>query len=102
MSAALTFPSPNQAVFSGALSFYTVGPLCAQIHQLTDFTQPFTVNLAQVTEADSAGILVLLALLKRAREHQQRVNFKNIPDKMKTLMRLYDLEKILPCEALDS
>ena len=102
MTAELTFPSPNLAVFSGALNFYTVTPLCQKIYALTDFTKPMVVNLADVTQADSAGILVLLALLKQAKSYHQEINFNNIPEKMKTLIRLYDLEKILPCEGTNS
>ena len=54
------------------------------------------VDLAEVTELDSALLALALAWVRDARAAQRELVFTNPPDGLQTLTRLYGVEALLP------
>jgi phospholipid transport system transporter-binding protein len=57
------------------------------------------VDLAEVTEMDSALLALSLAWLREAREAKRELTFVNPPEALQTLSRLYGVETLLPIRA---
>jgi phospholipid transport system transporter-binding protein len=55
-----------------------------------------TVDLAEVTELDSALLALLLAWLREARAAKRELALANLPQALQTLARLYGVEELLP------
>ncbi|MDR2678527.1 MAG: STAS domain-containing protein [Zoogloeaceae bacterium] len=54
-----------------------------------------TVDLAEVAEADSSGLAVLIAWQRQAKAQGGCLLFANVPDGLKALAALYDLDVAL-------
>ena len=54
------------------------------------------VDLGEVTEMDSALLALLLAWLREARARDKPVQFANLPDSLRTIARLYGVDRLLP------
>ncbi|MGH8580390.1 MAG: STAS domain-containing protein [Gammaproteobacteria bacterium] len=57
------------------------------------------LDLSGVERFDSAGLAFLVELQRRARRAGVRLNYKNIPRRMRTVASVYGLDEILPEEA---
>ena len=55
-----------------------------------------TVDLAEVSEMDSALLALLLAWLREARQHDRALAFANLPESVRTIARLYGVDRLLP------
>ncbi len=55
-----------------------------------------TVDLAEVSEMDSALLALLLAWLREARQHERALAFANLPESVRTIARLYGVDRLLP------
>ncbi len=55
-----------------------------------------TVDLAGVTELDSALLALLLAWLREAKNRGQPLAFANLPKSAETIARLYGVHSLLP------
>ena len=55
-----------------------------------------SVDLAEVTELDSALLALALAWVREARAAKRELVFTNPPDGLQTLTRLYGVEALLP------
>ena len=84
----------NSFALKGAVTFYTAPALCAELQQLLPKTESVTVELNQITQCDSASIVVLLQILRQATHNEQKIQFLNIPPKMQVLIELYDLTTV--------
>ncbi len=78
---------------------YVSGPLLLKqaavlLQQLSHFKRDTikTVDFSQANECDSTGILLMLNVQRYAK---QKINFKNIPHRLKALLALSDLIKEL-------
>jgi len=58
-----------------------------------------TVDLAEVTQMDSALLALSLAWLRGARAAKRELAFVNPPEALQTLSRLYGVETLLPIKA---
>jgi phospholipid transport system transporter-binding protein len=58
-----------------------------------------TVDLGEVAEMDSALIALLFAWLRDARARGQDLAFRNPPEALRTLARLYGVDGLLPVSA---
>jgi ABC-type transporter Mla MlaB component len=85
-----------RCILSGPLTFYTVHALCDKINNLPDNFISKEIDLSGVQEADSSAFLVLFSMMRWAESRQQQIIFVNIPVGMLALMKLYDLENIIP------
>lgn len=54
------------------------------------------VDLADVDNADSAAVAVLLAWMRRASERQQALTIVNAPESIRSLAALYGVAELLP------
>ena len=55
-----------------------------------------TVDLAEVTELDSALLALLLAWLREAKASERTLTFANLPESLRTIARLYGVDRLLP------
>ena len=55
-----------------------------------------TVDLGEVSEMDSALLALLLAWLRDARARDQRLDFTNLPESLRTIAQLYGVDRLLP------
>ena len=58
-----------------------------------------TVDLAEVSEMDSALLALLLAWLRDARAANRELAFANLPASLQTIARLYGVDGLLPVKA---
>lgn len=54
------------------------------------------VDLAEVTEMDSALLALLLAWLREAKAQRRELAFLNLPESLQTIARLYGVDGLLP------
>ena len=55
-----------------------------------------TVDLGEVSEMDSALLALLLAWLRDAKGREQAIAFANLPESLRTIARLYGVDRLLP------
>jgi phospholipid transport system transporter-binding protein len=55
-----------------------------------------TVDLSQVTDADSSAVAVLLAWVRSAQERQRAISIVNSPESVRSLAALYGVADLLP------
>jgi phospholipid transport system transporter-binding protein len=55
-----------------------------------------TVDLAEVTEMDSAALALILAWLRDAKAASRDLQFANLPPPLQTIARLYGVHSLLP------
>jgi phospholipid transport system transporter-binding protein len=55
-----------------------------------------TVDLGEVSEMDSALLALLLAWLRDAKARAQAISFANLPESLRTIARLYGVDRLLP------
>ena len=86
--------STTQSV-TGALTFETVPGLYQSSSSWFAGTGDLTIDLAQVTRADSAGLALLIEWLRRAQSANRKLRFANIPAQVQTLIRINGLQDAL-------
>lgn len=98
LDAALDFDTQGCIKVSGILNAYTVPRLIkestALFHRLQ--AQPIAVDLDNVIYSDSAGLTLLTAWLRLAKECQVTLGFKHMPEQMRTIAKVSGLEVVLP------
>ena len=80
----------------GDLVFETVGNLLPAGEALFRGHASVVVDLSGVQASDSAGIALLLEWLAGARGRGERLAFRNLPDPLRRIARLSNLEPLLP------
>ena len=55
-----------------------------------------TIDLGEVSEMDSALLALLLAWLREARQRERALVFTNLPESLRTIARLYGVDRLLP------
>lgn len=85
-------------VLSGVLSVATVPALWQQSQDILKFSKGslLTFNLEQVTQSDSSGVALLISWTRMLSQRNQKVCFVCPPSQMLAIIRVSDLEKILP------
>lgn len=91
------FASRGEGVFamSGQLTFQTV----PQFHGhagalLQDGARSVTIDMQGVTQADSAGLALMIEWLQLTRAARRELVFTNIPEQMRDLIRVNGLQKV--------
>lgn len=85
-------------VLSGFLNIYTV-PGLWQISQeilKNDKASLILFNLENVTQSDSSGVALLIAWTRMLTQRDQKIRFDALPTQMLAIIRVSELEKILP------
>lgn len=78
---------------TGELSFATVGALLTEFNQRATQTPPQVLDLCDVTRTDSAGLALLIELLKQSKETP--ITFRNMPAQMHSLATVSGVQELL-------
>jgi phospholipid transport system transporter-binding protein len=81
---------------SGVLDLDSAPELLTAIEALTYDVSAVAVDLRGVERADSAGVAVLVAWMRSARQAQRDIRFLNMPSQMLNIARVSGLDAILP------
>jgi phospholipid transport system transporter-binding protein len=84
---------------SGSLTFQTVPQF--QTHAgtlLLGGAQPVTIDMRGVTQADSAGLALMIEWLQMARNERRKLAFANIPEQVSELIRVNGLQQMFGLE----
>jgi phospholipid transport system transporter-binding protein len=80
---------------SGTLGYESAGLALPAGLALISAGQPCTIDLSRVTEADSAGLAVLVEWLATARNRGVQIRYEAIPAQILAVARISDLESLL-------
>lgn len=85
-------------VLSGALNIYTVPGIWefSQSILKNDSALLLTFSLEHVTQSDSSGVALLIAWTRMLKRRDQKICFMALPAQMLAIIKLSELEKILP------
>jgi len=84
---------------SGRLTFDTVPRFQDQAGGLLQGNaQPVTIDMQGVTQADSAGLALMIEWLQMARAAKRKLVFANIPEQMIDLIRVNGLQRMFGLE----
>jgi len=80
---------------SGNLTFQTVPEFQAQAGSLFEGgAHPVTVDMKGVSQADSAGLALMIEWLQSARNAKCQLEFTNIPEQVHDLIRVNGLTQV--------
>ncbi len=85
----------NRLLLDGELTVDTVARVLADTSP-QDRAAAEVVDLAGVTEVDSAAIALAIAWLREARAGGRTIRFENLPPAMAKLARLYAVADLIP------
>ncbi len=84
---------------SGRLTFQTVPQFQTQAGSLLQGgAQPVTIDMGGVTQADSAGLALMIEWLQMARDGKRELVFANIPEQVSELIRVNGLQQMFGLE----
>jgi phospholipid transport system transporter-binding protein len=85
-------------VLSGTLNTYTVPGIWELSQDIlkNDSALSLTFNLEHVTQSDSSGVALLIAWTRMLKRRDQKIRFVALPVQMMAIIRLSELERILP------
>ena len=85
----------RQAHLSGALTFASVTSLMDQGRQLIADNVIDSINMANVTHSDSAGLALLVDWLRLAHSYQRSLTFTDVPAQIVTFARISEIDELL-------
>ncbi|MEO7387682.1 MAG: STAS domain-containing protein [Gammaproteobacteria bacterium] len=91
----LTSATPGEFALVGPVTFATAGRLLEVGRAQFAGQASLTVNLKSVKPVDSAGLALLLEWLRQARAERRAMKFTDLPDKLRAIARLSDVEALL-------
>ncbi|MCW8923785.1 MAG: STAS domain-containing protein [Gammaproteobacteria bacterium] len=77
---------------SGVLNFETVPVLMKQAEQLLVKQDEVNVDLAEVTDSNSAGLALLLEMVRVTKSQNKTINFKNLPEQISIVASAYGID----------
>lgn len=80
----------------GELNFDSVAELWKTTEALFADTPLLRIDLSGVSRSNSAGVALLVQWLRQARRRQRELLFVDIPAQMRAIIRVVDLETLLP------
>jgi phospholipid transport system transporter-binding protein len=87
--------APGALAVSGALTFATAAAALAAGRTALDRNAPATLDLAGVTQADSAGLATVLALLAHARQKGNPMQVAHAPKGLEALARVSGVSSLI-------
>jgi len=86
--------NPQQYQLSGTVDFSTVPALARQASSLLkqQSASAIEVDCSTITSSNSAGLALMLELVKDAKAHNVELKFKNLPDTLMTIAKAYGVE----------
>ena len=88
-------PSGSYRV-AGPLSFDTVRNALKESTEVFAAEGDLNIDLSQVTNADSAGLALLIEWYRWAAERDRQLKFIGAPAQLRALAKISDLETVLP------
>jgi phospholipid transport system transporter-binding protein len=85
--------SLGHAKVNGELTFPAIDKKALSSLSFLAGTKQVTIDLSGVTNADSAGLALLIEWIKHARTKRLQIRFKNIPEQLVNLAKLSGLDK---------
>lgn len=85
----------NSINVSGVLNFETVPALMRQAEQLFKKQNQVNIDLAGVTDSNSAGLALLLEMLRTIKLQNKLINFTNLPEQMSIVASAYGIDNEL-------
>jgi len=87
----------NQFVIRGELNMQTVPALAESARDmLKQLSGEVSVDLSGVSRADSAGLALLIDLQRHTRRQQCAIRFLHLPEQLRQILHLSELDDILP------
>lgn len=80
---------------AGALTFDSVPSVWQEGRRLFQGRSSITLDLTQVTRADSAGLALMVEWMREANLRKAAIHFRNIPSQMLAIARTSRLEHLL-------
>ena len=80
---------------SGVLDATTVGELLKQSKDRFANTSEIEIDLAGVSDADSAGLALLIEWMRAAKESGRAIRFDHAPGQISALARISEVEDLL-------
>jgi phospholipid transport system transporter-binding protein len=77
------------------LDFDTVPGVWEQSRTALDEAAQVSIDLAGVTEVDSAGLALVIEWLRAVRARGGQVMFTGVPDKLRALARISEVEDLM-------
>jgi phospholipid transport system transporter-binding protein len=87
--------SPELWQLNGELTFQTVTVLLNEITRNCQQNFPTTINLEQVSRSDSAGLALLIEILRLAHQNHQVIHFSNPPLQLCKIAQAVGLTEVL-------
>lgn len=79
---------------NGLLTFETVPEFLNRTSTwLSSDSEMITIDMKNVSKADSAGLALMVEWLRQAREAKRRIRFVNIPEQLNHLIRVSGLQQ---------
>ena len=93
--------APGCYALSGKLTFSTVNTVLAENSKVFDRNaseenESLSIDLSGVELVDSAGLALLVELIKRAKRSNVTISFSNASAQMQVLVKVNGLESIIP------
>ena len=89
--------SDGQYQLTGSLDQSTVGQVWQERTIFKTIDIKPVIDLAGITQSDSAGLALLVCLQSEAIQSQQHISYINIPEQLRQLIELNRLEDVLSC-----
>lgn len=77
---------------SGVLNFETVPALIKQYELLLKNSHTLSIDLGGVTDSNSAGLALLLEIVRTTKLHNKSINFKNLPAQISIVASAYGID----------
>src|SRR5689334_1019978 len=91
-----TYDVPGNIRVAGNLVFDTVRDALKQSAQAFGSDGPLSIDLSKVTNADSAGLALLIEWYRLAERDKRKLEFIGAPKQLRALAKISDLETVLP------
>ena len=82
----------NSINVSGVLNFDTVPALMKQAELAFKSQNAVSVDLAKVTDSNSAGLALLLEMVRVTKSQNKTINFKNLPEQICIVANAYGID----------
>lgn len=95
MKARFEIQDESQFRLVGELNFTTVPALMAESAEIFKQGETITLMLDAVERIDSAGLALLVSLLRQAGDNGQELNFVGAPEQLLNLARVGGVDRVL-------
>ncbi len=95
MTSSVKLGEHNCLQLAGDIDFNSVPELMAQGQRLLDSLTEAVVDFSAVTKVNSAGLVLMLTLLRFANKNNMSMHFVNVPASLKSIAKLTAVEPLL-------